>query len=132
MADMLPKLFFVHFQETSFAAEQNGVLAGFLVGFFSQTYPDQSYIHFVGVNPAFREQGVGRRLYEHFFASSLKGGRKVVRCVTSPVNRTSLAFHMQMGFVMEPSDTLVDGIPVHPDYDGSGGDRILLVKHLGD
>lgn len=32
MADMLPRLFFVHFRETSFVAEEDGELAGFLWG----------------------------------------------------------------------------------------------------
>lgn len=31
MADMLPRLFFEHFTDTSFAAERDGELAGFLV-----------------------------------------------------------------------------------------------------
>ena len=37
MAAMLPKLFFVHFRDTSFVAEDDGDLAGFLCGFRSQT-----------------------------------------------------------------------------------------------
>ena len=48
MADMLPKLFFQHFQETSFAVEDNHQIVAFLIGFVSQTYPEQAYIHFVG------------------------------------------------------------------------------------
>jgi hypothetical protein len=52
MTDVLPKLFFVHFQQTSFIAEKDGALAGFLIGLFSQTFSNESYIHFVGVNPS--------------------------------------------------------------------------------
>ena len=51
MVDMLPKLFFVHFRDTSFVAERNGELAGFLVGFLSQSEPDAAYVHFVGGQP---------------------------------------------------------------------------------
>jgi hypothetical protein len=36
MADMLPKLFFKHFQDTSFVAEQDGQIIGILIGFVSQ------------------------------------------------------------------------------------------------
>ena len=40
MRDMLPRLFFTHFRDTSFVAEDDlGELAGFLCGFLSQTYP---------------------------------------------------------------------------------------------
>jgi hypothetical protein len=40
MAPMLPQLFFLHFEGTSFVADrEDGQLAGFLIGFFSQTDP---------------------------------------------------------------------------------------------
>ena len=38
LAAMLPKLFFIHFRDTSFVAEEDGGLAGFLCGFRSQTH----------------------------------------------------------------------------------------------
>ena len=67
MADKLPRLFFEHFTDTSFAAEREGGLAGFLAGFISQSRPGEAYIHFVGVDPAQRGSGLGRLLYEAFF-----------------------------------------------------------------
>lgn len=61
MASMLPKLFFVHFQETSFIIEEDGKTLGFLCGFFSQTHKDEAYVHFIGVNPKFRRKESHRR-----------------------------------------------------------------------
>ena len=87
MGDMLPKLFFVHFRETSFVAERDGELAGFLVGFLSQAQPEEAYVHFVGVSPAERGTGLGRELYERFFAVARRRGRIRVSCVTSPRTR---------------------------------------------
>lgn len=130
MRDMLPKLFFVHFRETSFIVEEQGQIVGFLNGFFSQTYPDEAYIHFVGVHPDFRQAGVGRLLYETFFQAVWAQGRHTVRCVTAPANRTSIAFHTRMGFEIEPGDEEPDGVPVHSNYDGSGAARVLFVKRL--
>ncbi len=98
MIDMLPRLFFVHFGDTAFVAEDGGELAGFLAGFLSQTRPDEAYIHFAGVSPDHRGRGVGRLLYERFFAVARERSRTVVRCVTSPVNERSIAFHRAMGF----------------------------------
>jgi ribosomal protein S18 acetylase RimI-like enzyme len=120
MAAMLPKLFFVHFRDTSFVAEDNGALAGFLCGFRSQTFEDEAYIHFVGVDPATRGAGVGRTLYERFFAAVAP--RTIVRAVTSPANARSVAFHQALGFEVERIDNT---------YDGAGEPRVLLVKHLG-
>jgi ribosomal protein S18 acetylase RimI-like enzyme len=130
MRDMLPKLFFTHFRETSFVAEHEGAIAGFLVGFLSQTYRDEAYIHFVGVHPALRGQQVGRRLYEHFFQAVLRHRRHVVRCVTSPINTGSIAFHLRMGFQNESPDVNEEGVAIARDYDGMGGDRVLFVKRL--
>jgi predicted GNAT superfamily acetyltransferase len=130
MADLLPRLFFEHFTDTSFAAERDGKLAGFLAGFISQSRPGEAYIHFVGVDPAERGSGLGRLLYEAFFAAAEARGGIVVRAVTSPVNRGSVAFHQQMGFQLEPGDAQVDGIPVSSGYDGQGGDRVRFVRSL--
>jgi ribosomal protein S18 acetylase RimI-like enzyme len=122
MAPMLPKLFFLHFEGTSFVAEdEKGDLTGFLCGFLSQTDEDEAYIHFVGVTPDQRGEGLGRALYERFFDEVRAHGRTVVRCVTSPVNQSSVAFHEALGFEM---DRVVE------DYDGPGEDRVLLVKRL--
>jgi GNAT superfamily N-acetyltransferase len=119
MAPMLPKLFFVHFRDTSFVARDGERLAGFLCGFRSQTFDDEAYIHFVGVDPAYRGCGIGAALYERFFDAVRP--RTVVRAVTSPRNTASVAFHAALGF-----DTSV----VDEAYDGEGEGRVLLVKHL--
>jgi predicted GNAT superfamily acetyltransferase len=122
MAPMLPKLFFLHFEGTSFVAErEDGTIAGFLIGFLSQTDDSEAYVHFVGIAPELRGSGLGRRLYERFFAAAKEHGRLDVRCVTSPANTASVAFHEALGFVADR---------VAADYDGPGEDRVLFVKHL--
>lgn len=121
MGDMLPRLFFVHFRGTSFVAERDGELAGFLVGFLSQSQPDAAYVHFVGVSPDERGSGLGRDLYERFFTAVRAEGRTRVSCVTSPRNAGSLAFHQAIGF--EPG-------PPKAGYDGPGEDRVVLTRSL--
>lgn len=130
MAAMLPRLFFVHFHATSLAAEDDGQLRGFLVGFCSPTLPDEAYIHFVGVDPTQRGRQVGQALYTQFFALVRAAGRYTVRCVTAPHNSGSIAFHQRMGFHPEPAPTSYNGVPYHADYDGPGEDRVLFVKRL--
>jgi ribosomal protein S18 acetylase RimI-like enzyme len=119
---MLPRLFFVHFEGTSYVVDsEDGQLAAFLIGFLSQTDSDEAYVHFVGIAPELRGEGLGRRLYERFFADAAAHGRTVVRCVTSPANKQSVAFHEALGFEIEK---------VAVDYDGPGEDRVLFVKRL--
>jgi hypothetical protein len=38
---LLPRLFFQHFTDTSLVAERDGQMAGFLIGFLSQSPRDQ-------------------------------------------------------------------------------------------
>ena len=130
MASMLPKLFFVHFRSTSFVIEHDGMVVGFLIGFVSQTYPDEAYIHFVGVHPQFRRAGLARRLYEKFFAAVGDIGCRTVRCVTAPVNQGSILFHQAMGFSAADSKKIIDGVPVLEAYDGKNEDRVLFSKTL--
>ncbi len=118
---LLPRLFLDHFHATSAVAEASGDLAGFLIGFLSPSLPDAAYIHFVGIRPGCRGEGLARQLYQRFFALAETGGRTVVRAVTSPENTASIAFHTAMGFT-------VTG-PV-PGYDGPGDVKVLFKRAL--
>jgi GNAT superfamily N-acetyltransferase len=130
MAGKLPRLFFIHFRPTSFVAEEDGALRGFLAGFVSQTNPAQAYIHFVGVDPRHRAQGIGRLLYTHFFEVVRGRGCSEVLCLTGPVNKGSIGFHTRMGFEILPGDATVDGVAVTTNYDGRDGSRVLFRRRL--
>ena len=96
MADKLPKLFFRHFNDTSFVAEEVGEFVGFLIGFISQSHVDEVYIHFVGIHPDYRGKGIGKKLYFAFFEQVEKKGCKVIHCITSPVNKASISLSQRM------------------------------------
>ena len=117
----LPRLFLDHFYRTSLVVEGPDGLLAFLVGILSPSQPGQAYIHFVGVAPRARGLGLGRRLYEEFWALARADGRSVVRAITAPVNTGSIAFHRAMGFS-------VTG-PV-PDYEGPGRDYMVFERRL--
>ena len=123
-AALVPRLWLQHFATTSLVAECDGALAGFLVGLLSQDRADEAYIHFVGVAPDQRGRGIGRQLYERFFALCQRAGRSWVRCVTSPANTLSIAFHEAMGFTIESTG----GEIAKPDYDGPGVHRVSFVR----
>ena len=130
MAALLPRLFFAHFQDTSFAIEADGQVIAFLIGFVSQTDPRQAYIHFVGIHPAQRKRGLGKQLYQRFFETVASRGCESVRCITAPINSGSIAFHRRMGFQIEKSDRERDGVPFTADYDGPGQDRVCFIRKL--
>jgi ribosomal protein S18 acetylase RimI-like enzyme len=127
---LLPRLYFQHFTDASRLVERDGEVAGFLVGFLSASRPDEGYIHFVGVDPAYRGQGLACYLYEEFFDHCRRHGRSVVHAITSPNNAGSYAFHLAVGFTAEPGPARYQGRPVQPDYDGPGYDRVTFVRRL--
>lgn len=124
------RLFFDHFADTGLAALQGDEIVGFLIGFISSSRPGEAYVHVMGVAPARRGEGLGRRLYERFFEIARAGGCGTVRAITAPVNRGSIAFHQRLGFELEPSDRHLEGVPVHGGHATDGGDRVLFVKRL--
>ena len=82
------------------------------------------------MHPDFRKRDLGSALYESVFDGMIGIGCRMVRCVTSPLNKGSIAFHLKMGFNPENSGRVVDGIPVSENYDGPGEDRVLFSKLL--
>jgi ribosomal protein S18 acetylase RimI-like enzyme len=122
MTDLLPRLFFTHFANTSFVAhDTEGSIAGFICGFLSAARADEAYVHFIGVDPRYRRRGVARLLYDSFAAEAQAAGRTTLRALTSPVNDVSIAAHRALGFEVEG---------VRRDYDGPGRDRVLFVRRL--
>ena len=127
---MLPKLFLNHFNDTSFVAENNSRMIGFLIGFLSPALKlkNQAYVHFMGVHPDFRKKGIGKTLYERFFEFCRTHDRTVVRACTSPVNRSSIEFHERIGFQLDPGDDEIDGFPVTRDYNRPGDHKVRFTK----
>src|ERR1051326_8957135 len=66
VGDLVPRPFFSEFRDTCFVLVRGNQLIGFLVGFLSQTAPDDAYIHAVAVAPGWRGRGLARLLYERF------------------------------------------------------------------
>lgn len=138
VAYMLPRLFLRHFHDTSLAAvDDHGNVAGFLVGIVSPAELGEAHSHFMAVAPDQRRGGLGKALYEAFFALARERGCRTVTAVVSPVNTRSQQFHLAVGFVPVP---LPDGsavrsgwdreLPVWSDWDGPGEDRIRFVYTL--
>jgi ribosomal protein S18 acetylase RimI-like enzyme len=120
-AALLPRLFFQHFTNTSLVIIDEDGLVGFLIGFLSQSQTDEAYIHFVGIDPRYRGQGLGADLYERFFAIARMNRRHMVCAITSASNTGSQAFHRRLGFSV--SDPITD-------YDGTGGAHVTFAREL--
>ncbi|MEW6674258.1 MAG: GNAT family N-acetyltransferase [Thermodesulfobacteriota bacterium] len=127
---MLPRLFLIHFCNTSFVIEKNDRLIAFLIGFLSPARRREGYIHFAGVHPEYRGRGVGRFLYRRFFELCQANGRDLVRACTSPVNKGSIAYHQKMGFAISRGHAEIDGVPVVLDYNRPDDQKVLFEIRL--
>ncbi len=129
---LLPSIFFEHFRTTSFIAERDEALLGFLVGFLCPTHADEAYIHFAGIHPDWRRVGLARDLYGRFCEVARADGRHCVRAVTSVVNHDSIAFHQRLGFVLLPGDFEVDGLPAVEELGVPEGAIVRFELRLDD
>jgi len=130
---LLPRLWFDHFAGSSWIVEDaSGRLAAFLVGFVSPDHPDVGYVHMIATSPNHRGRGLGRKLYERFFADVAAQGVREVRAVTWPGNRGSVGFHRAMGFEVDdaPGTQRLYGTPAYPDDDGEGEDRVRFRRTI--
>lgn len=130
LAYALPRLFFDHFNNSSFVARHQENLVGFLIGFLSQSKTDQGYIHFAGVHPDYRHIGLASHLFHRFFEVCRAHGRHIVTSCTSPVNTGSVAFHTRLGFDILPGDARIDGIDITRDYNRPDDPKVLFQKVL--
>ncbi len=87
-------------------------LRAFLVGFLSPSRPGVAYVHFVGVDPALHRAGIGAALYRRFLADAAAHGADTATCITSSGNSASLAFHVRLGFTVQPGDAVLNGVSV--------------------
>lgn len=123
---MIPKLFFIHFTNTSFVVEKDNELVAFLIGFLSPAKPKEGYIHLVGVHPNYRKLRIGELLYHRFFEICKKHKRDIVRACTSPVNISSIEFHKKMGFNISNGNAETGGIQVTLDYNRPNDPKVLF------
>jgi GNAT superfamily N-acetyltransferase len=104
-----------HFGDTSLIVEDAEGLLGFLVGLMSQRFADAGYVHYMGVRPGRRGDGLGTEMYRRFAGFTRERGRTRVLAEAGAWNVQSIAFHRHVGFTLEPGDEIVDGLPVrHP------------------
>ena len=123
---MLPKLFLIHFNNTSFVIEKDDELIAFLIAFLSPAKSKEGYIHFAGVHPDYRGLGIGKLLYNRFFTICKENKRDTVRACTSPVNKESIYFHKKIGFELSKGNAEIEGTQVMLDYNRPDDPKVLF------
>lgn len=125
-------LFCKFFNSTCFVAEGNGKIHGFLLGFLSQVDPNEAYIHLVAVDPKHQRRGIARRLYDRFFKTVRRMGRRRVSLIVNPGNDRSLKFHEEYGFQKSSKGKKIrlKRVAAIKDYNGPRKHMVLFHKDL--
>jgi GNAT superfamily N-acetyltransferase len=113
-------IFFYELGQAARVVEINGRLVGFLLGFLTTDQPPVGYVHLIGVDPAYRRQGVARRLYESFEDNCRGAGCRRLKAITTVGNEVSRRFHEALGW----RASIVN------DYAGAGRHRMVFTKAL--
>lgn len=113
-------VYFYELGNNALIAEEDGQVAGFLLGFLAPSTPPVGYVHLVGIHPDHRRRGVGKDLYEVFTERCQAAGARSLKAITLVGNDGSIRFHEALGF----------GVEEIPDYAGPGRSRVVFTKPL--
>ncbi len=121
-----------HFRSTCFIAEDRGEMLGYLLGYRSQSRPEQALVHLVQVAPRLRGNGIGRRMFNQFQATVKAMGCTRIATHSRPENNDCNRFYKAMGFEMAAGENTVEvnGMPAVKDYNGPGKHRVVWFKNI--
>lgn len=92
---------FLSAPQLSLVAEEDGLLAGFLLGTIIQkprTAWNYGHLVWLGVDPSWQRGGVGRKLYECFKDIMIDEGIRILIVDTQADNEKALGFFRRQGF----------------------------------
>lgn len=95
---------FLSSPQLSLVAEEDGRVAGFLLGTIIQkprTAWNYGHLVWLGVDPSWQRGGIGRKLYEYFKDIMTDEGIRILIVDTQADNEKALAFFRRQGFAQE-------------------------------
>lgn len=123
-----------YFGDTSYVAERDGRILGFMWGFLSQSRPDTFFLWQIGVDPSTRGEGIGARILEVAEAELAEHGCRRIELTIDPSNRPSQRLFEKRGYSNisdgEGRTIEVEGVPAVFDYYRPGGHFSLFEKRL--
>jgi GNAT superfamily N-acetyltransferase len=113
-------IFYYELGHHALVAEAGDEVVGFLFGFITDVAPRTGYVHMVGIHPDQRRHGVGKRLYESFFANARAAGATRIKTIAVMGDEGPVAFHRALGFEVGED----------ANYAGPNRARLVFVKSL--
>jgi diaminobutyrate acetyltransferase len=123
-----------YFGSTSYLAEQDGRIVGYMWGFITQEDPETFFLWQIGVDPATRGDGIGGLILEEAEKELAARGCKRIELTIDPTNRPSQRLFEKRGYRNISADhgkTIeVEGVEAIVDYYRPNGHFSLYEKRL--
>jgi len=98
--------FYTNDPESSFVAEINGDIAGFILSYIVNKSPKKyGYLVWMCVDPKFESKGVASKLFDEFKSYMLENDVKMLLVDTEAENKKALRFFMKKGFA-QPNEQI--------------------------
>jgi diaminobutyrate acetyltransferase len=131
------KIMLRYFGDTIILAEEEGELTGFLLGFVSQTNPEEYFIWQLGVDPRYRGRKIAGKIMEETIKAAGEKGCRLVSATVEIVNIPSQRLFESSGFQIVTSSE--DGELINENgklaiknYYASGTDQIFYAREIND
>jgi len=130
------KIMLRYFGNTIILAEEDGELAGFLLGFISQNNPEEYFIWQLGVDPRYRGRKIASKIMKETVETAREKGCKLVTATVETVNIPSQQLFESSGFRIvteQERGELIEenGKPAIKNYYASGTDQIFYAREIG-
>lgn len=122
-------LFVTLFSSSSFFALDGDKHIGIVLAMQSQDEPEALYIQNVVVHRAYYRRGIATLLLRSVEEEARRRGCRRLWLTTKPGN-PAVQVWPRLGFADLAGDYEADGLQVHRDFKGLGGDRIVFEKIL--
>lgn len=128
------KIMLRYFKDTCFIANCEGRIAGFVLGFISQTQDKTFFLWQIGVNPSMQGKGVGQIFLKTVEKNIKKKGIERIELTIAPKNKPSQRLFEKNGYsvISQREDEVVEfkNKKAIKDYYGPGAHFFLYEKVL--
>lgn len=129
------KIMLQYFGNSIIVAVDNDELVGFLLGFVSQTNPEEYFIWQLGVDPQHRGKKIAGKIMKSTIDTARRFGCKKVTATVETTNKPSQGLFESSGFAIVTNESLGDvihehGKPAIKNYYASGTNQVFYQYNI--
>ncbi len=129
------KIMITYFGNSIPIVSLNGRIVGFLLGFVSQTDPDEFFIWQLGVSPQHRGKGIAGKIMDYTLSIATESGCRRITATVETTNKPSQLLFESSGFSIVTNNRLGEVIEEHgklaiKNYYASGTNQVFYQLNI--